>query len=183
MVITNNKRIAEAVRVIRNYGKDQSGRHIRSGFNYKLSEFNAAVALWAVKNADYIVRQRQRMARRYDELLKHLRGAVIFKVPRVSCSYYKYILLLDKVINREKFKSILLRGYGVELAGGVYDTLCHQEPVFKSSKKILNVEEGFDMAEEFSARQVCLPLYLGLKEGEQKYVANSVISTLGKLRN
>lgn len=175
VVTSSNKKLIEAVKIIRNYGKNKYGLHICKGFNYKLSEFNAAVALWAIKNAGYIIRERQRQAALYDELLRNLDGASIFKVPEVSCSYYKYILILNKSINRDKFKRILLQKYGVESAGGVYDVLCHQEPFFWSAKnKVLNAKEKFPAAEEFSRRQACLPLYLGLKKEEQKYVADSV---------
>lgn len=181
MVASRDKNLIDAAKIIRNYGKDDKGRHIRKGFNYKLSEFNAAVALWAVENANRIIKDRQKMAAVYDRLLSDLEGARIFKIPKVSCSYYKYILVLDKRLNRDKFKKILLKNYGIEVAGGVYDCLCHQEPYFRSvPARVLNAGEKFPSAEEFSKRQVCLPLYLGLKRKEQEYVARSVSLTLKK---
>ncbi|MDP3143577.1 MAG: DegT/DnrJ/EryC1/StrS family aminotransferase, partial [Candidatus Omnitrophota bacterium] len=181
IVIARDKKLIESIKIIRNYGKDQNGRHVCKGFNYKLSEFDAAVALWAIKNAGYIITERQRQAALYDELLSNLGGASIFKIPKVSCSYYKYILILKDKINRDRLKRVLLNDYGIEVAGGVYDTLCHQEPYFQSvGSKVLNYKEIFPHSEEFSKRQVCLPLYLGLKKSGQKYVAESVFRALKK---
>jgi len=184
IVTSRDKSLIERIKNIRNYGKDKSDKHIISGFNYKLSEFNAAVAYWATVKGRRIIRQRQRMAKSYDKLIKGISRAKIFNVSAVNCSYYKYILVLDRGISRDKFKKILLQDYGIETAGGVYDTLCHQEPFFHSkSNKVLNSQEKFPQAEDFSQRQVCLPLYLGLTAKEQGYVAKSVLAALNQFKN
>jgi len=182
MVTSPSGKIIETIKVIRNYGKNNTGLHVIKGFNYKLSEFNAAVALWAIKNIGYIVKERQRMAALYDQLFKGLHGASIFNIHHARGSYYKYILILDPRINRDRFKRMLLKDYGVEAAGGVYDTLCHEEPFFRSrSGQVLNAKEDFPQAKRFSQGQVCLPLYLGLRPPEQRYTARVTRLTLQKL--
>ncbi|MBU1869592.1 MAG: DegT/DnrJ/EryC1/StrS aminotransferase family protein [Candidatus Omnitrophica bacterium] len=182
LVTSEDSRIIERIRVIRNYGKNDSGIHVVNGFNYKFSEINAAVALWAAVNAKRIIGERRRLAAKYDLLLKGIRGISIVNVQGCLCGYYKYIIKLDNGISRDAFKRELLLRYAVEPAGGVYDLLCHQEPYFKSiPNRILNVSGKFPAAEDFSDRQVCLPLYPGLKAHEQEYIADSIRKLMGKV--
>lgn len=179
IVTSKDKRLIDEIRIIRNYGKNEQGIHMMNGFNYKFSEFNAAIALWATANASRIIRKRRAMAFYYDNLLKDTAGISVLNVPRCLCGYYKYIVNLTNAMNRDKFKEILLYRYGIEAAGGVYDVLCHQEPYFKSlPRRILNMHERFPCAERFSRAQVCLPLYLGLKRKEQRYVVESMRSII-----
>jgi len=181
MVTSKDKKLIEKIKIIRNYGKNEQGKHIIDGFNYKFSEFNAAVALWASTFARRIIDDRRKIAANYDHLLKNIDGISVFNFHECKCGYYKYIITLKKGLNRDRFKKVLLRKHGIEAAGGVYDVLCHQEPYFKSlQNKILNVNESFPFAEEFSKRQVCLPLYSGLKIEEQEYIATSIRLLLEK---
>ncbi len=182
MVTSGDKELIEALSVISNYGKDDQGCHVRSGFNYRMSEFNAAVALWASVYASRIIGERRKLAAYYDRLLAKMQGITVFKVPGCRCGYYKYIALLDKGIDRDLFRKRLLEEHGVELAGGIYDTLCHQESYFRRiPDKILNADETFPLLEDFSRRQICLPLYPGLKKGEQEYAAGAIRLLLKKM--
>ena len=175
MVTAEDEELVEAVRIIRNYGKDEDGKHVMRGFNYKLSEFNAVVALWACSRAPRLLQERRKIACRYDQLLKGLEGIRVFQVPGCECSYYKYIVTLDPNISRDKVKDSLFSDYGIEAAGGVYDTLCHEEPFFRSvPNDILNASEKFPQAERFARQQLCLPLYPGLTEEEQCLVVESL---------
>lgn len=179
IVTSFDKSLIDDIVVIRNYGKDSKGKHIRRGFNYKLSEFNAAVAYWAARNAARIIDERRSMAAYYDELLSGIEGISFFKVPGCKSGYYKYIITLQDGIDRDEFKRTLLDKHGVEPAGGVYDVLCHQEPFFRSvPDKVLNVNDAFPAAEDFSKRHVCLPLYQGLSRQEQAYVIEAVHLTI-----
>ncbi len=177
MVTVARRDLADKIRLIRNYGKNEAGQHVMIGFNYKLSEFHAAVALWAVRNAARLAQERRKIAARYDQLLRGFAGLKIFQVTGCLSSYYKYIVLVDSR-KRNFLKRDLLR-QGVEPSGGVYDVLCHEEPYFRSIPgQVLNVQESFPMAEGFARRQLCLPLYPGLTEEEQKYVCRSLFRSL-----
>src|SRR5262245_30727641 len=131
-VATDSLELAEAISVIRNYGKSSQGIHVRRGFNYRISEFNAAVALWATRNAARLIGERRRLARRYDELLAGVDQLDVVRVPQCEASYYKYIVRLASPHGRDRVRSDLLHEHGIEPAGGVYDRLCHEEPFFRS---------------------------------------------------
>lgn len=181
IVISRDKMVTEAIRVIRNYGKDAKGIHVRKGFNYKMSEFEAVVALWASLNGKKLTDERRKMAREYDRLLAGVEGLQIVKVPGCRCSYYKYAVTIDPLISRDEIKHRLLQEFGVEASGGIYDTLCHEEPYFRSlPDKVLNAHESFPQAERFARRQLCLPLYPGLTQDEQSLVVSALRMLLQK---
>lgn len=167
--------LVRIIKTIRNYGKDETGKHIMKGFNYKLSEFDAAVALWASLNGQRLAEERRKIARNYDRLLENVPGLSILNVPECQSSYYKYVVTIDGAVDRDKLKKILLEDHGIEIAGGVYDTLCHEEPYFRTlPDRILNLADSFPKAGQFARTQLCLPLYPGLKEEEQNLVAEAL---------
>lgn len=175
IVTFENPEFVTTIKTIRNYGKDEHGKHIMKGFNYKLSEFDSAVALWASLNGERLAEERRKIAANYDRLLKNIPGLSIVNVPECKCSYYKYVVIVDQAVDRDKLKQTVLEDHGVEIAGGVYDTLCHEEPYFLSlPHQILNVRDSFPKAERFARKQLCLPLYPGLTEQEQSLVAEAL---------
>lgn len=184
IVTTDNQALAHDIRLIRNYGKNKEGQHVMKGFNYKLSEFNAVIALWAVTNAPRLLRERRKIAASYDRLLEPVDGIRIIKVPGCDSSYYKYVVTIRTGISRDKVRDSLLAEHGIEVAGGVYDTLCHEEPYFRSvPDRVLNSFESFPQAECFARQQLCLPLYPGLTEEEQSQVANGFKQVMASMKS
>ncbi|MFC1482215.1 DegT/DnrJ/EryC1/StrS family aminotransferase [Myxococcota bacterium] len=167
--------IAERMRVIRNYGKDQFGRHVQEGFNFRISEFSAAVALWATKNGERIVAERRSLAEAYDFALKDVDALEIVQIPGCQCGYYKYIVRVRAPFDRDQVRHKLLHEHGIETAGGVYDTLCHEEPWFCTvPKRVLNVGDDFPLAARFARTQLCLPLFPGMTSEEQDAVVSAL---------
>jgi dTDP-4-amino-4,6-dideoxygalactose transaminase len=178
IVTTEDKSLVEAIRLIRNYGKNEKGAHVTKGFNFKMSEFDAVVALWASLNASRLIEERRKIAAIYDRLLEGLGEIRVVKVPGCDASYYKYIVVLASPLNRDQVNKRLFKEHGIESSGGVYDTLCHQEPYFCSQENVLNGSSRFPQAEAFAKQQLCLPLYPGLTEEEQHLVVEGLRNSL-----
>ncbi|MDJ0911432.1 MAG: DegT/DnrJ/EryC1/StrS family aminotransferase [Woeseiaceae bacterium] len=176
IVTVMNESLAERIRVLRNYGKTADGRHIDKGSNFKISEFNAAVGLWAAKNAQRLHDERKRLAEMYENHLSKTNGICVVNVPGCDNSYYKFVVTLDSSLDRDSIRHDMKQYYGVESPGGVYDTLCHEEPFFRQLSRscVLNSTEDFPQAQEISRRQLCLPLYPGLRDDEQAIVVDAL---------
>jgi len=70
MITTNDPRVAELCRSMRNQGRDTDGawlRHVRIGYNYRLSELHAALGLAQLERIDEILAARAEIASRYSE--------------------------------------------------------------------------------------------------------------------
>ena len=93
------------------------------------------------------------------------------------------LVLTDADRQRDVIKEKLLLDHGVEPSGGVYDTLCHEEPYFRSvPQRVLNVTDSFPQAERVARRQFCLPLYPGLTREDQDYVVESLTKVMRQIR-
>lgn len=72
MVVTNDKKLADMCRSLRNQGRDPGGSwlsHARLGYNYRMSDINAAIGIVQMRRLAEIVESRQRVAHEYIQLL------------------------------------------------------------------------------------------------------------------
>lgn len=186
MITTNNKKIYEMALTLREHGKaDHSVNvHTEFGYNWRFSELHAILGLEQMGRAKKIISERAKIAKYYDKKLNGIEGVEFVKVPKNTvCSYYKYILYLKDDINPDKIKSGMKK-YGISLPGEVYRDALHYQPVFKKypEKMVNSYDEKFPGAEYVSSRQICLPLYPGLKADELEYIVKSFKKVMSKYK-
>ncbi len=72
MIVTNDRKLADMCRSLRNQGRDPGGHwlsHARLGYNYRMSDINAAIGVVQMQRLPEIVESRQRVAHEYISLL------------------------------------------------------------------------------------------------------------------
>ena len=181
IVASRDPRVLDRVRILRDYGKRADGRHVADGFNFRSSEFGAAVGLWAAANAPRLLAARRALAASYDGRLEHVPGISPYCTRGCSSSYYKYIVVVSPPLDRDAVKTALRDRFGIEPAGGVYDRLCHEEPWLASNAdRVLNPLDAFPNAKAFGERQLCLPLYPGLPIEELRMVCDALKAIAGQ---
>lgn len=116
-------------------------RHISLGFNYRMSEINAAVALGQLERANELVEQRIKVSRIFDSVVKDSRILRKQIEPEgYKNSYWAYSVVLN-VDNPQtewyRFRNLFLRNGG----DGFYAAwkLTYNEPLFKN---IVQNQEG-----------------------------------------
>jgi perosamine synthetase len=167
MIVTSDEVIAQRAVRLRDHGKPEPwvSYHTDLGTNWRMSELNAAVALSQLARLDDFIAWRDRIARLYTELLRDVPQVTPIS-PNAGTSWYKYILLLDAKIDRDKLKQSMAE-QGVSLSGEVYSTPLHKQPIFKDMS-----HESFPVAEDFCRRHICLPLYYGMSQEEAEFVVD-----------
>jgi dTDP-4-amino-4,6-dideoxygalactose transaminase len=182
MLTTNDGEIYKKAIILREHGKadNRFNIHTEIGDNWRFSELHAVLGLQQMKRVEWILNERRRLASLYDEMLKDIQGITLIKIPEeVNPAYYKYIVFLDKGLDRSVLKKNLKERYGVTLTGEVYSDPCHSQPVFeKYPDKIINKMDSFPNTDYVCKHHVCLPLYPGLKDEEVEYVVDSLKSVL-----
>jgi len=104
MLITNDPDIAEKAKLIRNHGETQS---MTLGYNYRMTEITAAIALEQLEHLDENIEQRIELADRLSEGLQGIDGLSPPTVyPSCKHSYYTYPVWVDK--NRDELQARLL---------------------------------------------------------------------------
>jgi dTDP-4-amino-4,6-dideoxygalactose transaminase len=179
ILTTDDESIYNKSETLRDHGKPDHrfNQHTEFGYNWRLSEIHAVVALQQMNTVDWILGERRRIAKSYDKKLKNISGISPVKIPsNIKSSYYKYIAYLDDGIEREGMKSRLKEEFGISLTGEVYADPCHAQPVFKNypGTMVNKPNDKFPVAEYVSKKHICLPLYPGLSEQEINYVVESL---------
>ena len=150
-------------------------QQIELGFNYRMTDIQAALGLSQMQRLDTIVAKRHALAKRYDQLLK---GFVTTPWQHEDgySGLHLYIIRLKKgVLNaghRVVFERLRVAGIGVNLHYiPVYHHQYYAQQGFKSS--------DFPEAERYYAEAITLPMYPGLTEEQQSEVVQRLITPIG----
>jgi dTDP-4-amino-4,6-dideoxygalactose transaminase len=175
MIVTSNDSLAEQARLLRNHGKPQPwvSYHTHVGSNWRMSELNAILGLTQLKRLDEFIGWREKISNLYTEWLKDVPGITLV-LPSARSSWYKYIVLLPRGIDRATFKQ-QMKELEVSLSGEVYEIPLHRQPIFEGTK-----DGEFTSADDVCSRHICLPLYYGMTEKEARFVFETVKDTLSK---
>ncbi len=182
MITTNDKRIAEKVRLLRNHGMTISP-HERNkkvtikkeeyplvGYNYRMTDLQGAIGLVQMEKLEYILNKRRAIARRYNSLLEKIEWLECPHVPAyANPNYQSYIIRIKGNNNkiREHIVSKLIDS-GISCKAGVQ--AIHLEKCYREKYKgdrLINTERAF-----YST--MLLPLYSELKENEQDKVVRNL---------
>lgn len=173
MIVTDDDALAEQARLLRNHGKPQPwvSYHTHLGANWRMSELNAALGLTQLKRLDEFIAWREGIAQLYTKSLEHVTGLTLV-MPAARSSWYKYIALLAKGVERGVFKQ-RMKEQGVSLSGEVYEIPLHRQPVFEKMSDTL-----FPVSDDVCNRHICLPLYYGMTDDEAMFVVDTLKKTL-----
>ena len=180
IITTDNDEIMEKARLMRDQGKVRGNNVSIIGNNWRMSEFQAIVALSQLQLIDEIIEKRINVARIYDDLLKTISSLQLLNIPiNAQSNYYKYLAFIPKGKSPDILKKHLKEKYGVSLAGYVYEAPLHRQLLFQ--KYIDNVE-SYPVADDLCNRHIALPIYPQMSEDEVRYVVESLKKSLSDLR-
>ena len=180
MIVTASGHLADEARIYRDQGKGafNANHHTRLGYAWRMSEQNAATGMVHLRRLDEFITRRREVAAQYDKALAGLDGLEPLPEP-AGCrsNFYKYIVLLPRGADRAWFKQQLADKHEVRLAGEVYDTPLHHQPVLAEFAG----PEPLPVAEDMCDRHVCLPVHSDMRDGEIDEVLTAVAAVYGEL--
>jgi len=173
MIVTDNERIAELCRSMRNQGRDETRTwlvHRRLGYNYRLDEMSAALGIVQMKRVKEILSARKKIAHIYNERLKDLKNLKIpYISPEVEVSWFVYVIRVREGIDRNRVIKHLQKK-GIECRA--YFPPIHLQPFYK---KMFGFKEGdFPITEKVSQSTIALPFYNNLPEKQIDYVCENL---------
>jgi dTDP-4-amino-4,6-dideoxygalactose transaminase len=178
MIVTDDERLADDARVYRDQGKAGflANVHTHLGYNWRLSEPHAAIALSQLGRLDEFMAHRQHVAARYDAALADLPFTPMAVPDAAACNYYKYVAFLPDGLDRMALKQMLRNEYGVALSGEVYELPLHRQPVFERW-----AGQDLPRAERLCARHVCLPVSAVMTDEQVDLVVAALGEALERL--
>jgi len=184
MIVTDDDRVAEACRSLRNQGRTAGKQtssavgaswlmHERVGYNYRLSEINAAIGAAQMRRLDEILENRAAVASMY---LRALMGNANLVLPNVETntrmSWFVFVVRLSDEYTREERDRILEGMRRHEIGVSDYFPCIHLQRPYRER---FGFKEGdFPIAERVSARTIALPFHAGLSEREISLVAQTL---------
>jgi len=186
MALTNNNKLFKRMSLLRSHGitrdpsqmtKQADGdwyyQQIELGYNYRMTDIQAALGVSQLKRLDDYVSRRHELYTRYNELLKGFPLVIPYQYSDGYSAFHLYIIRLK---NRDKHKQVFeyLRknGIGVNLH---YIPVYHQ-PYYEA----MGFKKGYCLeAENYYNEAISLPMYATLSEVEQ----DKVVAVLHKALN
>ena len=158
MVVTNNKEIADKARLLRNHAFIQPRFvHHEVGFNYRMTNIQAAIGVAQMERADELLAGRMSNAPRYEAELKGIEGLTLApECPYGTNVYWMYGILIDqKKFGRGKDEVMkLLKESGVETRSFFYPM--HMQPVFRNNSEI-DCSGAYPVSEQLYEQGLYLP--------------------------
>lgn len=146
VLITNDKEIAEISRLVRNHGeaviagqKKRTYKSVILGWNYRMTEVDAAIGIEQFKKLDYFTKERNKLANYLTENLRGIKGLLPPKVSEGNHhAYYVYAILYDKEkigINRNLFVEAL-NAEGIPFGAGYIKPL-YYSPIYHDNRPFI----------------------------------------------
>ena len=168
MVVTNDKRLAAKVRILKGQGMDPSRRYWFPvlGYNYRMTNIEAAIGFAQLKNIKVFLKKRRKIAEWYGKYLEGIPGIQLpVEKPYALHSYWMYSILIGNNFGKTRDEIIaLLANKGVETRPFFYPM--HIMGIYKTtaSAKLLN-------AAVISSTGINLPTFYQLRNIDAKYIS------------
>jgi len=122
-VATNNTALADKLKILRSHGGVRGDAYmsfVMAGFNFRMSDINAALGLAQIPRLEKIISKRNRAAQDYDRLLSDLSEVTAPTVAQgVDHTFQSYVVVLAAHIDRDRVIAFL-RERGIETTLGTY---------------------------------------------------------------
>ena len=166
-VITNNKEIAEKIRLLRMYGMTDKDHTIISGVNSRLDEIQAAILRVKLKYLDSMNKQRNKIAQRYINEL----DPSLFVHQHIEENVFSNYHVFESRFKGNRGDLIKYLKYK-NIQSNIYYILPHH---LQKSIKYLGYRKGdFPVIESLCSEVIALPLYPEMKKSIQSIIINTI---------
>ncbi len=180
MALTNDAKLAERMAIFRSHGitRDQAlmtheadgpwyYQQVELGFNYRMTELQAALGVSQMTRLDDYVKRRHALAMSYDKLLAGLPLTLPWQHPEGYSARHLYIVRVSDGVRRQVFDTLRAANIGVN----VHYIPVHTQPYYHSMGFATGM---FPEAERYYAEAISLPMFATMTGKQQE----RVISTL-----
>jgi perosamine synthetase len=160
MVLSNDLNLIETIRDLREY--DERETYVVR-YNYKMTDFQAALCESCLRRLTTFIDNRRELARIYDAGLGGLKVGIPIVPEGGDHIYYRYVIKIEdpiRFIDKMHKRGIICR-----------------RPVFKPIHRYLQLT-GFHMTDDAWEKAVSIPIYPSLKEGEAIHIADEIRTIL-----
>ena len=173
MIVTNDPKLAERMRFLKDHAMDSDRRyyHPEVGFNYRLTNVQAALGLAQLEMIEAHVQRKREIAKLYNSLLGEIKGITLPpELEWAKSTYWMYCILIQPEFGMSRddlMKKLQEKGIGTR----PFFVSMHELPPYKQDAK------DFKISQQLSARGMNLPSSAHLTNDQIKHICQ-VISQL-----
>ncbi|WP_375443997.1 UDP-4-amino-4,6-dideoxy-N-acetyl-beta-L-altrosamine transaminase [uncultured Fibrella sp.] len=141
------------------------------GYNYRLTDMQAALGLSQLKRADQMLDRRREIAARYNAAFAGTPVQIIVPPKTVGHAYHLYVVQVDDrkgLYDYLRAKNIFAQVHYIPV---------HTMPYYQEQG---NKPGDYPLAERYYSRCLSLPMYPTLTDEEQQYVIDEVLTFVGQ---
>ena len=179
MITTNNSELAERARLFRDHGQTEKYHHTILGYNYRMTEAQAAVGLVQLEKLDILNKRRIENAGLLTKGIEKVSGLTPPHVnDDVKHVFYQYVMRVEENYPMERNTlAEHLREMGIDVAVH-YPTPIYKQPLYKN----LGYEKTIcPVAEEACRHIISLPIHPSVTSKDTRYML-SVLKSIPRSR-
>lgn len=186
MVTTNNEAYYNRLKLLRQHGMSVNDRvrhesktvifedHVELGYNYRMTDIQAAVGIKQLAKLDWIIEERRKIGHQYNEAFKSIPGIVLpFEQQGCFSNFQSYCITIkaDAKLDRNTLMQKML-DENIATRRGVMTT--HRESAYKN-----HPYSHLEVSEQASDNSIVLPLYVPMSQEEVDRVINIFKELMG----
>jgi perosamine synthetase len=181
MITTNSADIAETCRLLRNHGDSGKYHHITLGYNYRMTDIEAALGIIQLRKLDGF---NERRIKNVEYLNEHITTSGLklpYKKKEVKHVYHQYAVTIEEgegfPMSRDAFVQYLRdKGIGCAI---YYPLPIHKQPLYQ---RLGYTDDNVQcpVATAVSEKILSLPVHPALQEEDLRYIAETINTLEGK---
>ncbi len=181
VIVTSDEEWSHLFRSLRNQGRDifdEWLQHSRLGYNYRMSELNAAVGGVQMRRLNELLQKREAVAEIYNQIISPLAGVKpLTVVPTTTrMSWFVYVVCFSPEINRDL---VMARLGENGIPSRPYFSPIHLQPFYQD--RFGHKVGDFPEAEAAGRATLALPFHSNMNEGEIEVVVDALSQVLAEI--
>jgi UDP-4-amino-4,6-dideoxy-N-acetyl-beta-L-altrosamine transaminase len=185
MAMTNDAALAKRLRLLRSHGISSAAADMQArppqeiwnyqqidlGFNYRMTDIQAALGASQMMRLDEFVIKRHAIAQRYDKLLSELPVLTPYQQPDGYSGYHLYVIRLKLAEVNKTQRQVYDAFHAADILVNLHYIPVYRQPYYEK----MGFTAGYcPQAEQYYAEAISLPLYPGLTEAQQDHVVATI---------
>jgi len=170
MITTNDSELAEKIRMIRTHGQDRRYHHVILGYNYRLTDIQAAIGIVQMKRLEWVLKKKENLAKIYNEVFENTKNIETPFVPAYVTrhAWYMYAICLKNGNRDELVKKLQENGIEIRLS---FPPI-HTQPVYQ---KMFGFNDmSLPLTFNTWNKLINIPIWAGMGKEKQDYIISMI---------
>ena len=160
-VTTKNEKIANKIRTFINHGQEKIYYHTMLGYNYRMTDIEAAIGIEQLKKLNEFNEKRRKNAEKLKQILKNYEWIILPQESKDEYHiYHQFTIRIKSSLRDNLLKTLNENGVGAKI---FYPIPIHKQPFYK---KLLSEKNSLPVSEKIAKEVLSLPVHPLLNDND-----------------